>query len=65
MEYATPTNVTISGGQQVGAVSAVTQNDEYLPGRELRLAPGDILAVAIRTASSTATVGVTANWQED
>ncbi|TXH47398.1 MAG: hypothetical protein E6Q97_27260 [Desulfurellales bacterium] len=63
LEYATPTNVTITGGQQVGAVSAVTQ--EYFTGRELRLAPGDILAVAIRTASSTATVGVTANWQED
>ena len=65
VEYATPTNVTISGGQQIGAFNAVTQSVEDFASLDLRLEPGDVLAIAIRTASSTATVGVSLNWHEE
>lgn len=32
---------------------------------DLRLEPGDVLAVALQTASSTATADVSLNWHEE
>jgi hypothetical protein len=57
--------VTITGGQQIDALNAVTQASESFVDFDIRLAPGDVLAVALRTASSTATVGVSINWLEE
>ena len=50
---------------ELRATHAVTQSVEDFASLDLRLEPGDVLAIAIRTASSTATVGVSLNWHEE
>lgn len=65
VEYATPTGITITGGTQVGAFAAATNQTLPLDTLDLRLEPGDVLAVALQTASSTATADVSLNWHEE
>lgn len=65
VEYATPTGITISGGTQVGAFAAATNQTLPLDTLDLRLEPGDVLAVALQTVSSTATADVSLNWHEE
>jgi hypothetical protein len=64
-EYAIPTGMTITGGRQIAAIDAVTQSNQDFTQLDLRMEPGDVLAIAIRTASSTATIGASVNWHED
>jgi len=65
VEYAVPTAVTVSGGSAVAFAAAVTNTSLSLRDLDLRMEPGDVLAIALVTASSTATTGVSLNWQED
>ena len=65
VEFATPTGITISGGTQVAASDAVTQSTVDFEKLDLRLEPGDVLAIAIQTASATATVADSINWIEE
>ena len=65
VEFATPTAVTISGGTAVAFSAAVTNSALSLSDLDLRMEPGDVLAIALQTASSTATANVSLNWQED
>ena len=65
VEYATPTGLTITGGTQVAADTATTQAATDFQALDLRMEPGDVLAFAIQTSSSTATVSVSTNWQEE
>lgn len=65
VEVATPTAVTISGGTAVAFSAAVTNSSLFLRDLDLRMEPGDVLAVALVTATSTATANVSLNWQED
>ena len=65
VEFATPTGITITGGTQVGAFAAATNQTLPLDTLDLRLEPGDVLAVALQTASSTATADVSLNWHEE
>ncbi len=65
VEFATPAAVTISGGTAVAFSAAVTNSTLNLRDLDLRMEPGDVLAVALQTASSTATANVSLNWQED
>ena len=62
-EYAIGSGVTVSGGRQVGAYAATTQQE--LNFRDADLEPGDVLAVCVQTASSTATVDASLNWLEE
>lgn len=64
-EYAIPTGVTITGGTQIAADDVVTQAAISFADLDLRMEPGDVLAVAIQTASSTATVAVSINQHEE
>lgn len=65
VEFATPTGITITGGTQVGAFAAATNQSLALDTLDLRMEPGDVLAVALQTASSTATANVSLNWHEE
>ena len=55
----------ISGGTRVGAFAAATNQTLDLEKLDLRMEPGDVLAVALQTASSTATTNVSLNWHEE
>lgn len=70
MSTTTEVTATIQGTHQngvamVAAKDAVTQSSVNLAALDLRLEPGDVLAVALRTASSTATISTPLNWHED
>lgn len=64
-EYATPTGITVTGGRAVAARAAATQAEVTFQDADLRLEPGDIMAICVRTASSTATVDVSVNALEE
>lgn len=55
----------VSGGTQIAADDVVTQASVNFADLDLRMEPGDVLAVAIQTASSTATVAVSVNQHEE
>lgn len=65
VEYATPSGVTITGGTQVAALDAVTQQREDLRDLDIRIEPGEVLAIALTTASATATATISMNWHEE
>lgn len=66
VEYATiSAGAAFTGGTEVAAKDAVAQSSVNLAALDLRLEPGDVLAVALRTASSTATISTPLNWHED
>ena len=64
-EYATPSAVTMSGGRTVAAFPVSQQSSDPLYLKNIRLEPGDVLAVGLRTASSTATAELGIDWDED
>lgn len=64
-EYAIGTGITVSGGRQVGAFAAATQQELNFRDADLRLEPGDVLAICVQTASSTAVVDASLNWLEE
>lgn len=66
VEYATPTNLTPSGGRFViSTISATgTPKEIELHELDLRLEPGDTLAVSLVTVSGSAVCDVSINWQE-
>ena len=64
MEYATPTTIVASGGQEVASVITGTTAILDLQQLDLRLEPGDVLALAVATVTSTASAAVAVNWQE-
>ena len=64
VEYATPTTITPSGGRKVGGVNVTTQNEISFDELDLRLEQGDVMVVAIRTVSSTASTSISFSWQE-
>lgn len=57
--------VTVTGGRQVGAFAAATQQSLDLRDADLRLEPGDVLAICVSTATATAVVDASLNWQEE
>lgn len=66
VERAAPSSVAPTGGREVATIviasgSAAAIN---LASLDLRLEPGDVLAIALATATSSATCTVTMNWQE-
>lgn len=65
VEYATPSAITLTGGVEVAAVDAVTQATVDFERLDLRMEPGDVLAIAIQTATLTAVVGASVNWHEE
>ena len=64
VEVATPATITPSGGREVASGSLATATTIELDKLDLRLEPGDVLVVALTTASSTAACNVGVNWQE-
>ena len=50
---------------RAGAFAAATNQTLDLEKLDLRMEPGDVLAVALQTASSTATTNVSLNWHEE
>ena len=64
MEYATPTTLAATGGSEVAYVSTPTSISEPLSDYDLRVVPGDTLAICIATASGAATVTVSLGWHE-
>lgn len=67
-EVATPTagTITVSGGQEVGSFVAASGASARVDLRpfDLRMEPGDVLAVCLRASSSTATCTVATIRQE-
>lgn len=53
------------GGGGGGIVDQGVGSNQDFTQLDLRMEPGDVLAIAIRTASSTATIGASVNWHED
>lgn len=64
VEYATPTTVAATNGSLLAATVAAATSEIDLQKLDLRLEPGDTLAVCIAAVSNTATAAVTINWQE-
>ena len=49
----------------MGAFAEATNQTLDFEKLDLRMEPGDVLAVALQTASSTATTNVSLNWHEE
>lgn len=66
-EYATPSGITLSGGTVIAlsATSTGATTGISLSDLDLRMEPGDVIAFAVVTASSTAVTDISLNWQED
>lgn len=64
MEYATPTTVPVTGGQVIAATLTGGTIVVDLADVDVRLEPGDVLAFAAATVSSTSAVAIAVNWQE-
>ena len=64
MEYATPTNVAATNGRQLAFLITGTSSDRDLALRDIRLEPGDTLALCVATVSGAATAAVGISWQE-
>lgn len=66
VERITPTGVTVSGGREVATdvVASGAAGRIDLSRLDLRMEPGDVLVIALATASSSAVCQVAANWQE-
>lgn len=66
MEVASPTNLTPTGGTLTAAAvvstgAPLTMNLNEL---DLRLSPGDVLAISLTTVSNTTSAAVSLNWEE-
>ncbi len=66
MEYCTPTAMQISNGRFVAstAVSTGGAGEIELHELDLRLEPGDVIAITLQTVSQTSVCDVAINWQE-
>jgi hypothetical protein len=66
MDYATPTTITPASGRLIAAASVATGGGRELELHELdiRLEPGDVLAISLTAASNTAVTAIGVNWQE-
>lgn len=64
VEYAIPTTIPITGGTTLATFVVATSDKLDFSNLELRLEPGDVLAIGIATVSSTATAAVCINWLE-
>jgi hypothetical protein len=66
VERATPTGITPSGGSDVAAVITATGAAATINLRDLnlRLEPGDVIALSVQTVSSTAVITCSMNWEE-
>ena len=64
VEYATPTNVAATNGREVAATVTGTTTTIDLHDLDLRMEPGDVLAVCVATVSSTASAALALNWLE-
>jgi hypothetical protein len=66
VEVATPTTLTPSGGSDVATVIAATGASALinLAALDLRLEPGDVIALAVQTVSAAAVITASMNWQE-
>ena len=66
VETATPTTLTPSGGSDLATVIAASGASATinLAALDLRLEPGDVIALAVQTVSSTAVITASMNWQE-
>jgi len=64
VEYATPTTLAPSGGRTIATSVVVSGDSIDLERLGQRLRPGDVLAVAVQTVTSSSTVAVSVNWQE-
>lgn len=64
VEYATPSSVAATGGREIGG-DLVSDRSEFAASQlDIRMEPGDVLAICVSTVSLTATCAVIANWQE-
>lgn len=66
VEVASPTTVTPTGGRLVAAIIAASgaPTQLNLHDLDLRLSPGDVLAVGLVTVSNTTSAAVSLNWEE-
>ena len=66
VERATPSGLIPSGGSDVASVIAATGAAALIKLGELnlRLEPGDVIALAVQTVSSTAVITCSMNWEE-
>jgi len=67
MEYATPTSITPSAGQLIATTVAATGGATAidLASLDVRIQPGDTLAISVEAASNTASTIVAMTWQEN
>lgn len=67
VEYALPVTVTPSGGIVMagGVASSGSEMVIDLKGLDVRIQPGDVVAITVETASSTSAIFVAMNWQEN
>jgi hypothetical protein len=63
-EYATPTTIAASGGRDIGGTLAGVAAEIELHELDLRMEPGDVIAICLQTVSNTAVCAVGMNWQE-
>lgn len=63
-EYTTTTGLTVTGGREISAFGTSGDGRLDLSALDLRMEPGDVIAICVATATSTATAAVSINWQE-
>lgn len=64
MERATPVGTTVSGGREVAIFIVTTTSSLNLAALDLRMEPGDVIAIDLTTTSATAVCQASMNWQE-
>lgn len=64
VEYATPTTIVASSGRTVATTVTSASGVISLRDLDLRLEPGDVLALCVATVSSSSAVAIALNWQE-
>jgi len=67
MEYATPTTLPYSNGTQIAAGVASSGSEMIIDLHDFdaKIEPGDVIAIAMETASGTTETFVALNWQEN
>jgi len=60
-------DVTVSGGREIpiGSMSKVGSTDEHVGERDVRMEPGDVLCIALRTTSGSTDATASVRWFED